>query len=326
MATKTKLTKRELDLFQVLSDASTGAGELSTMPGWSQVKGKGFVTRGYGSYTLTKKGQAKLKSLKRPGWKWYKAAGQWEYGMPPKKKNRCYGARYGGRYRNLSVPQRRVGESWVDYHDRLSGMAAVALKQGHTQVAEALERRAGQVASKHPAARKKPRGRGASGPGTYPWSQCIKDARSRGATDPKAVCGAIRARSRKKYPVYWKARHKKARNPSREDHARTAYTAMEGGAINVAYALGSSSPKMRMEYLLSAAMFAGQALAEAQDSGDSGLVAEATEFAKQVGALGAEAPAWRAKKNPRCGKKSTKKKSTRKKNTGAVMRSFMRLT
>lgn len=242
-----------------------------------------------------------------------------------KKKNRCYSARYGGRYRNFSMPKKRASETWADYHDRLSGMAAIALERGHRTVAQALEKRAGEVAARFSTVRKKPRGRGASGPGTYPWSQCIKDARARGSRDPKAVCGAIRARSRKKYPEYWKARHTKKRNPTREGLARSAYCNMERSACSVAEAL-STTGKRRGTWLVSAAMYAGAALGDAYMSGDRGLVREAKETADQVRHLTVESATWKASrstKNPRGGKKT--KKPTRKKNSRAIMRSFMSL-
>ena len=242
-----------------------------------------------------------------------------------RKKNRCYGARYGGRYRNFALPARRSGETWAEYHDRLSGMAAIAADRGHKAVARALETRAGQIASQHPGVRRRPRTRPKQGPGTYPWSQCVKDARARGSSDPKAVCGAIRAKSRKKYPAYWKARHGKKRNPGREETARAAYNNMEAAALSVAEALSASSAKRRMEWIVSASMYAGAALADAGATGDTGLRHEAASLAGQIRDLAAEMPTWSPTKTAR-NKRQPPKRAKNRTNKRAVLASFMRGT
>jgi hypothetical protein len=59
-----------------------------------------------------------------------------------------------------------------------------------------------------------------SGPGSYPWEECMADAFRRYGDEETArrVCGSIRAKSRAKYPGYWAARDaydKAKRNPGR---------------------------------------------------------------------------------------------------------------
>jgi hypothetical protein len=109
---------------------------------------------------------------------------------------------------NFSAPQKKKSESWAAYHDRLTAMARDAKKRGDVAVANTLLVRAGEIARVRKRVRDKPRGRGASGPGTYPWEQCIQDQLGRYGTMDRAkrVCGAIRARSQRTYPAYWKAR------------------------------------------------------------------------------------------------------------------------
>jgi len=109
---------------------------------------------------------------------------------------------------NFSAPKKKKSESWSEYHDRLTAMARDAKKRGDVAVANTLLVRAGEIARVRKRVREKPRGRGASGPGTYPWEQCIQDQLGRYGTMDRAkrVCGAIRARSQRAYPAYWKAR------------------------------------------------------------------------------------------------------------------------
>lgn len=116
---------------------------------------------------------------------------------------------------NFSVPRKKASESWTAYHDRLTAMAREASKRGDKAVANTLLVHAGEIARQRKRVRDKPRGRGASGPGTYPWEQCIKDQLGRYGTMDRAkrVCGAIRARSQRTYPAYWKARDPGRRLP-----------------------------------------------------------------------------------------------------------------
>jgi hypothetical protein len=85
--------------------------------------------------------------------------------------------------------------------------------------ANALLRRAGHIANVRKKVRTAPRGKGAKGPGSYPWDQCMTDATKRYGSDERArrVCGSIRAKSKRDYPSYWKERA--AKNPeSRENY------------------------------------------------------------------------------------------------------------
>ncbi len=243
--------------------------------------------------------------------------------MPVKKQNRCYGARYGDRYgRNFAAPRKKTDETWTAYHDRLALMALEARRRGAVTAAAVLERRAGDVASKHKLVRTKSR-KSSKGPGTYPWAECIKDARARGARDPAAVCGAIRAASHKRYPAYWKARHRKVQNPSVARVKVLAKEAMEGAVDSSRRAVVlTASPKPRNIWLMSAAMYAGQGVAYANASGDTGLIREAKDVAANVAALAED-----LEKGPQRRKKPQRKKPPRKKrNTAAVMRGFMRGT
>lgn len=80
---KTRLTEKETDLMQLLDAARLGVSELSTYPGYLSAKRSGYLvisTSARGG-RITKKGSAKLKQLKRSGWKWQKdSRGQWFYG------------------------------------------------------------------------------------------------------------------------------------------------------------------------------------------------------------------------------------------------------
>ncbi len=126
--------------------------------------------------------------------------------------------------RGPSVPRRRKGESYVAYHDRLSDLIYEAENAGDTDLSEALQRAAGELAKKHKSihARRKTK-KARRGPGTYPWYQCIDDQTKRYKDPTRAarICGRIRADSRARYPVYWSARGLgRRRNPEdREDFA-----------------------------------------------------------------------------------------------------------
>jgi hypothetical protein len=122
------------------------------------------------------------------------------------------------------VPARKKGESAVAYHDRLADLIYEAEKSGDYDVSEALQHRAGalargsdSIARPRLGAKKKRRG-----PGSYPWYECIDDQMGRYGDPAKAaaVCGRIRADSRKRYPVYWSARGLGRRpNPAEGDYA-----------------------------------------------------------------------------------------------------------
>jgi hypothetical protein len=113
-----------------------------------------------------------------------------------------------------AMPRKQTGETWVAYHDRLSAEARKAAKSGKPTRADFLEKLAGQIAHAHKSVRTSSRTGKRSGPGTYPWKQCIAEAIASGARSPRAVCGAIRARSQRTYPDYWQARDP-GRRPAR---------------------------------------------------------------------------------------------------------------
>lgn len=135
------------------------------------------------------------------------------------------------------VPPRKAGESLVDYHDRLSALAAEALKGGKTQLSKRLQRRAGQLAHDHREVADRVRHGKESGPGTLPWKQCVSEQAARGHDDARsrAICGRIRADSRERYPDYWEARGApRSANPQLGDTGKTpeapyAAIAIDGG-------------------------------------------------------------------------------------------------
>ncbi len=230
------------------------------------------------------------------------------------------------RQRNYKVPPRKARESWVAYHDRLSRLIRQATSAGATGASKMLQRAAGKVAAKHKSVRD-PRKRRAKlvGPGTYPWEQCVRDQKRRGARDPKAVCGRIRASSRKRYPLYWEERmkgprKKRRKNPSSCELSELAYENMDTATDQIAHAFTLKNPADRLEQAMSAAMYAGAALANASGSDDRGLRTQAKSIAQQV--RDAANDLVRPTKNPA----KTKVKAT--KNPGraaAIMRSFERL-
>jgi len=118
-----------------------------------------------------------------------------------------------GGSRKSTVPAKRKSESWRDYHDRLASLIVEANKAGDTARSRALQKRAGEVAREHEYVATRPRGGRSEGPGSYPWYECVKDQRKRGYDKEaaNAICGRIRASSRKRYPAYWQAR---AGNPA----------------------------------------------------------------------------------------------------------------
>ena len=230
------------------------------------------------------------------------------------------------RQRNYKVPPRKARESWVAYHDRLSRLIRQASRAGATGASKALQRAAGKVAAKHKSVRDPRKKRGKlTGPGTYPWEQCVKDQKRRGARDPKAVCGRIRASSRKRYPLYWAERGKGARprkNPSTCEFSELAYENMDTATDQIAHAFTLKNPADRLEQAMSAAMYAGAALANASGSDDRGLRTQAKSIAQQV--RDAAKDLIRPTKNPA----KAKKTEAATKNPGraaAIMRSFERL-
>lgn len=241
-----------------------------------------------------------------------------------KKKNRCYGARYGARYRqNFSAPRKKKSETWTEYHDRLAAMAFEARQRGATNAAKVLERRAGQVAAKHKLVRKKAGKGGSKGPGTYPWSKCIREARKKGARDPKALCGAIRAKSKKRYPAYWSARERK-KNP-RAVTKQDVRTLMAGAAMSLVEGMEAKDKDKRLEWFMSAGMYAGAAVAYAELVGGPKMKKETIALAQQIRATAVD---FREAKKPKKAKRSNKKPSKRakpKRDTSAIKRGFMRL-
>lgn len=120
------------------------------------------------------------------------------------------------------VPARKKSESIVGYHDRLADLAYEAEQSGDLALSEALQAKAGALAAKHTSIHRPRRGKRQKrrGPGTYPWYECIDDQMDRYGDPAKAaaVCGRIRADSRKRYPVYWSLRMPR-RNPGKGDYA-----------------------------------------------------------------------------------------------------------
>jgi len=108
----------------------------------------------------------------------------------------------------FKVPRKKRKETLVAYHDRLVALAKEADDAGDIAASRALQLKAGELAEKHKQIRERPRPRGSSGPGTYPWKQCIKDQKGRGYDQEGAqrVCGRIRASSKARYPDYWRTR------------------------------------------------------------------------------------------------------------------------
>ena len=155
-------------------------------------------------------------------------------GKKPKKKNK---GRANKRAPLRGVPRRQSGESLIAYHDRLSALAAEARVAGDDELSARLQRKAGKLAHEHEQVARRARSGTGSGPGTYPWYQCVDDqarrARAAGAETDEArdranhICGRIRANSRVMYPEYWAAREGKAANPS--DGVPFAALVLDGG-------------------------------------------------------------------------------------------------
>lgn len=108
----------------------------------------------------------------------------------------------------IVIPRKKVSQSWQQYHDQLVDLAIEARETMDEVTANALLRRAGHIAEVRKKVRTAPRGKGAKGPGSYPWDQCMTDATKRYGSPERArrVCGSIRAKSKRDYPAYWKAR------------------------------------------------------------------------------------------------------------------------
>lgn len=119
--------------------------------------------------------------------------------------------------KSQGVPGRRKGESLRAYHDRLAALAYEAEKAGDEKRSARLQKKAGELAARDPKVAKEKRKGAKSGPGTYPWRQCVDDQIGRGYGQKRAdaICGRIRADSRARYPEYWAAREGKgAQNPA----------------------------------------------------------------------------------------------------------------
>lgn len=131
--------------------------------------------------------------------------------VAPRKGVKQHGCR---RIDGILVPKKNKGETWLAYHDRMAKMGSDAQAVGKLREAAVYLSVAGEIARVRRSVRDKPRSRAkkAKGPGTYPWDECIRNATARYAHLPdvaqraRRVCGAIRARSQRKYPVYWAAR------------------------------------------------------------------------------------------------------------------------
>jgi hypothetical protein len=120
------------------------------------------------------------------------------------------------------APARKKGESLVRYHDRLADLVYEAERAGDLEYSEVLQRAAGKLARDEPTVRKKKRTKAKRrGPGTYPWYQCIDEQVGRYEDEKKAaaVCGRIRADSRRRYPVYWSVRGVGRRKNPTHDYA-----------------------------------------------------------------------------------------------------------
>jgi len=111
------------------------------------------------------------------------------------------------------VPAKRRNESWLAYHDRLSALAAELMAAGvHGSKVNRILAVAGEIARVHKSVRTRKRKGQSKGPGSYPWEECVRQAMKQyaGYADvedrARRVCGAIRARSQRKYPAYWRAR------------------------------------------------------------------------------------------------------------------------
>jgi len=125
------------------------------------------------------------------------------------------------------VPRKKKGESMVAYHDRLADLIHGAEEAGDAKLSRALQRKAGTLAHDHPrVSEAHRRDAKSSGPGTYPWYMCVDDQMGRGAGSEraKAICGRIRADSRRRYPEYWAKRegYSSASERDKEGKARAA--------------------------------------------------------------------------------------------------------
>lgn len=143
--------------------------------------------------------------------------------------------------RPKGVPRRKQRESLVAYHDRLAALAAEAAKAGDDELSERLQRKAGKLAKEHIEVARRPRKKDAprSGPGTFPWYQCVEEQTKRARGKPhhlppaeareraNQICGRIRASSRSRYPKYWDVREGRA-NPEK-DGVPYAGIALDGG-------------------------------------------------------------------------------------------------
>ncbi len=145
------------------------------------------------------------------------------------------------------VPKRRKGGSWVAYHDGRAEMIRDAEEAGQKRFSNELQRRAGKVAAAHESVRDAERGSAKSGPGTYPWYECVDDQRAAGYSQERAdqICGRIRADSRARYPEYWAAREagakkkKSSKKSSKPRRVRRAADANPAGAAGALAPLGA---------------------------------------------------------------------------------------
>lgn len=122
-----------------------------------------------------------------------------------------------------AVPRKRKGETRVAYHDRLADLIRGAEEAGDSRLSAALQRKAGKLAHDHARVAEAHRERTKrGGPGTYPWYVCVEDQVAAGSSDAraKAICGRIRADSRRRYPEYWASREGYSSADARESEAK----------------------------------------------------------------------------------------------------------
>lgn len=110
----------------------------------------------------------------------------------------------------------------VDYHDHLAALIDQAEHLGEWDASRRLQLAAGRLAGEHEVVARTFRRRRRSGPGTYPFYECVQDQRRRGYTDgsARAICGRIRGNSRNRYRTYWQAREDAARERKRNPRRR----------------------------------------------------------------------------------------------------------
>jgi hypothetical protein len=99
-------------------------------------------------------------------------------------------------------------------------------------------------------------------------------------------------------PLYWQRRRLR-RNPSEDVHVESVYEEIDAATTQLADAFASKDAAKRATYAVSAAMYAGAAVAHAEGAGDRGLHIEAMAMAKQIRNAAPDLMPQKPVKNPR---------------------------